>query len=129
MVVKIQCCNGMIVPYLPIINRQSSIFNPITPLTAHLLCLGCVAADLVARSFRIQWFLRGLGHPIRFRQAFTINVFGEAGCTLTPMRVAGEPARLAGMLQAGVPATAAFVAIAVEVLAACRASGSAPWTR
>ena len=118
MVVKIQCCNGMIVPYLPIINRQSSIFNPITPLTAHLLCLGCVAADLVARSFRIQWFLRGLGHPIRFRQACTINVFGEAGCTLTPMRVAGEPARLAGMLQAGVPATAAFVAIAVEVLAA-----------
>ena len=92
--------------------------NLLSPLTAHLLCLGCVAADLVARSFRIQWFLRGLGHPIRFRQAFTINVFGEAGCSLTPMRVAGEPARLAGMLQAGVPATAAFVAIAVEVLAA-----------
>jgi uncharacterized membrane protein YbhN (UPF0104 family) len=34
------------------------------------------------------------------------------------MRVAGEPMRLLGMLRSGVPATAAFMAIAIEVLAA-----------
>jgi uncharacterized membrane protein YbhN (UPF0104 family) len=34
------------------------------------------------------------------------------------MRVAGEPMRLLGILRSGVPATAAFMAIAIEVLAA-----------
>ena len=87
-------------------------------LTAHLVCVALVGADLVARALRIQWYLQGLGYRVRFRDAFTLNAFGDAGCTLSPMRVAGEPLRLAGMLRAGVPATAAFVAIAIEVIAA-----------
>jgi uncharacterized membrane protein YbhN (UPF0104 family) len=77
-----------------------------------------VLADLVARAFRIQWLLRGVGQRIRWRDAFVINAFGEAGCALTPLRLGGEPSRLAGMVGAGVPAPAAVVAIAVEVLAA-----------
>ena len=85
---------------------------------AHLLCAGLVAAGFVARAFRIQWILAGLRGRITFRDAVTLNAFGDAACALTPLRIGGEPARLGGMLRAGVSAPAAFVAISVEVLAA-----------
>lgn len=89
-----------------------------TPLQAHLLCLGLVAVDLLARAWRIQWIVRGLGHQVSVKDAFVLNAFGDAACALTPLRIGGEPARLAGMLRSGVPATAAFVGISLEVLAA-----------
>jgi uncharacterized membrane protein YbhN (UPF0104 family) len=87
-------------------------------LDATLICLALVAVDLVVRAWRIQWIVRGLGHRIGFRDSFVLNAYGDAACALTPLRVGGEPARLAGMLQSKVPATAAFVAISLEVLAA-----------
>jgi len=89
-----------------------------TPLQAHLICLGLVTADLLARAWRIQWIIRGLGHRISLWDSFVLNAFGDAACALTPLRIGGEPARLAGMLRSRVPAPAAFVAISLEVLAA-----------
>ena len=89
-----------------------------TLLQAHLVCLGLVAADLLARAWRIQWIIRGLGHRISLWDSFVLNAFGDAACALTPLRIGGEPARLAGMLRSRVPAPAAFVAISLEVLAA-----------
>jgi uncharacterized membrane protein YbhN (UPF0104 family) len=89
-----------------------------TPLQAHVICLGLVAADLLARAWRIQWIIRGLGHRISLWDSFVLNAFGDAACALTPLRIGGEPARLAGMLRSRVPAPAAFVAISLEVLAA-----------
>jgi uncharacterized membrane protein YbhN (UPF0104 family) len=90
----------------------------VTPLQAHLICVGLVAADLLARLWRIQWIVQGLGHRMTAKDAFILNAFGDAACALTPLRIGGEPARLAGMLRSGVPATGAFVAISLEVLAA-----------
>jgi len=89
-----------------------------TPVQAHLLCVGLVAADLLARAWRIQWIVQGLGHRMTLWDSFVLNAFGDAACALTPLRIGGEPARLAGMLRSRVPATAAFVAISLEVLAA-----------
>ena len=89
-----------------------------TPIQAHLICLALVAADLLARAWRIQWIVQGLGHRMTVKDAFVLNVFGDAACALTPLRIGGEPARLAGMLRSGVPPTAAFVGISLEVLAA-----------
>ena len=89
-----------------------------TPLQAHLICVGLVAVDLLARAWRIQWIIQGLGHRMSLKDAFILNAFGDAACALTPLRIGGEPARLAGMLRSGVPATAAFVGISLEVLAA-----------
>ena len=77
-----------------------------------------VAIDLVARTWRLQWLAQGVGSRLTFGESFRINTYAEAGATLTPMRVGGEPARLAGMLAAGVPASASFVAIAYEVITA-----------
>jgi len=87
-------------------------------MQAHLICLGLMAADFLARALRIRWILAGLRTHITFGEAVTLNAFGDAACALTPLRIGGEPARLAGMLRARVPAPAAFVAISVEVLAA-----------
>ena len=89
-----------------------------TPLSAHLLCIGLVAADLLARLWRIQWIVQGLGHRMTVKDAFILNAFGDAACALTPLRIGGEPARLAGMLRSGVPAVASFVALSIEALAA-----------
>jgi uncharacterized membrane protein YbhN (UPF0104 family) len=88
------------------------------PVEAHLLCVGLVAVDFAARAWRIQLIVQGLGHRLSFRDAFVLNAFGDAASALTPLRIAGEPARLAGMLRSRVPAVAAFVAISLEVLAA-----------
>jgi uncharacterized membrane protein YbhN (UPF0104 family) len=90
----------------------------VTGLEAHLLCIALVAVDLLVRAWRIQWIVQGLGHRLTVKDAFVLNAFGDAACALTPLRIGGEPARLAGMLRSGVPATAAFVAISLEVLAA-----------
>jgi uncharacterized membrane protein YbhN (UPF0104 family) len=89
-----------------------------TLLQAHLVCVALIAVDLAARAWRIQWIIQGLGHRISFWDSFILNAFGDAACALTPLRIGGEPARLAGMLRSRVPATAAFVAISLEVLAA-----------
>lgn len=89
-----------------------------TVVEAHLLCLALVAIDLLARAWRIQWIIQGLGHRISVRDSLVLNAFGDAACALTPLRIGGEPARLAGMLRSRVPAAAAFVAISLEVLAA-----------
>lgn len=91
---------------------------PATVLEATLVCIALVIVDLVVRAWRIQWIVQGLGHRIGFRDSFVLNAYGDAACALTPLRIGGEPARLAGMLRSRVPATAAFVAISLEVLAA-----------
>jgi uncharacterized membrane protein YbhN (UPF0104 family) len=88
------------------------------PLQAHLLCVALVVVDFVARAWRIQLIVQGLGHRLAFRDAFVLNAWGDAACALTPLRLGGEPARLAGMLRSRVPAVAAFLAISLEVLAA-----------
>ena len=88
------------------------------PAEAHLVCLALVAVDFAARAWRIQLIVQGLGHRLSFWDAFVLNAFGDAACALTPLRLGGEPARLAGMLRSSVPAVAAFVAISLEVLAA-----------
>lgn len=85
---------------------------------AHLVCAALVAGDLLARAWRIQWIVRGVGHRMSLWDSFVLNAFGDAACALTPLRIGGEPARLAGMLRSRVPAAAAFVAISLEVLAA-----------
>jgi len=85
---------------------------------AHAICAALFLADLGIRALRIRWYLAGLGHPIRFLEAIQLNAWGDAAAGLTPMRFGGEAARLAGILRAGVPATAGFMAVGLEVMVA-----------
>lgn len=87
-----------------------------SPVEAHLICLGLVAADLLVRAWRIQWIMRGLGSGLRLRDAFVVNAFGDAANALTPLRLGGEPARVAGLLRSGVRMTAALVGITLEAV-------------
>jgi uncharacterized membrane protein YbhN (UPF0104 family) len=85
---------------------------------AHLICLGLVAADLLARAWRIRWLVRATGRGLSLRSAMAINVVGDAACALTPLRIGGEPARAAVMLRSGIPAGTVVSAIGIEVVAA-----------
>jgi uncharacterized membrane protein YbhN (UPF0104 family) len=77
-----------------------------------------VIADFVARALRIKMLTRGVRYRLSFADAFAVNAIGDAASAVSPLRIAGEPARLGTMLRVGVPATASFVAITYEVLAA-----------
>ncbi len=87
-----------------------------TLLAAHLLCVGLVALDQLVRALRIRLLIGAIGHPLSLRDAVAINAIGDTASAVTPMRIGGEPARLAGLLHHGVPATASFVAQAFEVI-------------
>lgn len=85
---------------------------------AHVACAGLVALDLAARTVRLHALARGAGAPITTRAAVAINLLADGGATLTPMRLGGEPARIAGMRAAGMRFGAVGVAIAYELIVA-----------
>lgn len=85
-------------------------------LEAHLICSLLVVVDLVTRALRFQWILAGLRTPVSFRDAFVMTTVGDAAAVLTPNRIGAEPTRLAAAAFAGVPVTAAFVAVTFELL-------------
>ncbi len=86
-------------------------------LHAHLLCAALVVLDSLARALRIQFFALGLGSRIRFFHAIVLNLFGDAAASVSPLRVAGQPARLLGLHHAGMSTKSAIVTIAIEALA------------
>ena len=81
----------------------------------HLLALVLLAVDCVVRAWRIQLAAWTAGARLSFRDAFRLNLYGEAASQLTPNRLGGEPARFLGLTEAGVRAVPALVAIGVEV--------------
>lgn len=87
-----------------------------TPSSVHLTCIALVAADIVARSWRTQLLVHGVGHQLSFRRSFAINSFGDAAATLTPLRLAGQPARVLALVHDGVPLDATLVALGVEAV-------------
>jgi len=87
-----------------------------SPLAAHALCLGLVALDFLVRGWRLQWIMQGLGSRLPLRDGVVVNAFGDAANALTPLRLGGEPARVAGLLRTGVRLTAALVGITLEAV-------------
>jgi len=88
----------------------------VSPVAAHALCLGLVVLDFLLRGWRIQWIMKGLGFRLRLRDAFVANAFGDAANALTPMRLGGEPARVAGLMRSGARTTAILVGVTVEAV-------------
>lgn len=85
-------------------------------LQAHLICIALVIIDLVTRAWRFQWILRGMHFRVPFMEVLALNTVGDAASAVTPLRLGGEPARLAALTHAKVPLSAGIVAAVVEVL-------------
>ncbi len=81
----------------------------------HVACLGLVGADMVARALRIRLLVSRLGERLSFRDALRLNLLGDAAAELTPFRVAGEPSRVAALLQCGVRVDSALLSVAAEL--------------
>ena len=82
---------------------------------SHLLALALLALDTLVRAWRIQLATRTAGARLSFRDAFRLNLYGEAASQLTPNRLGGEPARFLGLTEAGLRPVTGLVAIGVEV--------------
>ena len=87
-----------------------------TAIHIHLICVALVAVDFVARTWRMQWILKALGHSLGFGTVFIHSALGETASSLTPLRLGGEPARIWAMTREGVPMTVGVVSIGVELL-------------
>src|SRR5437660_7817277 len=81
----------------------------------HLLALALLALDCLVRAWGIQLATWTAGGRLSFRDAFRLNLYGEAASQLTPSRLGGEPARFLGLTEAGLRPVTAIVAIGVEV--------------
>ncbi len=88
-----------------------------TLLTANVICLALVAVDFGARAWRIRLLVRWLGYPLSFRDAFVVNAIGDGACAISPARLLGEPARIAGLSLTATPVSAALVAAGYEIIA------------
>lgn len=87
-------------------------------VTVPLACAALVAVDLAARSWRLCTLTAMAGQAIRPLDAFRANVLADAGAVLSPMRVGGEPARVAALAAAGMGMPAIVAAIGWELATA-----------
>lgn len=88
----------------------------LTVLEAHLVCLLLVVADLIARSYRLRWYLHGFGRNLSVNDALHATAWGDAAAGLTPLRFGGEAAKFAGLVRGGIPAALSVMTLALEAI-------------
>lgn len=88
----------------------------LTVLEAHLVCLLLMSVDLIARGYRLRWYLHGMGRELKVSDALHATAWGDAAAGLTPLRFGGEAAKFAGLLRGRIPAGLAVVALGLEAV-------------
>jgi uncharacterized membrane protein YbhN (UPF0104 family) len=88
----------------------------LTLLEAHLLCLAIVGLDILGRSLRLRWYLKGLGTELSFSHALTATAWGDAAAGLTPLRFGGEAAKFAGLIRGNVRPGTALLGLGLEAI-------------
>jgi uncharacterized membrane protein YbhN (UPF0104 family) len=86
-----------------------------TPL-AHLLCVLLLVVDGVSRAWRLQAFVHAFGGSLRLSDAARANLVEDAAAAVTPLRLGGQPARIAMLVRAGVRTSTTIVASVVEAV-------------
>ncbi|MFI5311223.1 MAG: lysylphosphatidylglycerol synthase domain-containing protein [Gemmatimonadales bacterium] len=84
--------------------------SPVHQLVALALC----GTEIVVRAVRIRLLMPEV--DLSFRQAITVNAYGDAASAVTPGRLGGEPARFVGFRRAGIEAPRVLAGLAVETL-------------
>lgn len=85
-------------------------------LEAHSLCLAIVGLDVVGRSLRLRWYLKGLGAELSLSHAITATAWGDAAAGLTPLRFGGEAAKFAGLIRGAIRPGTALLGLALEAV-------------
>jgi uncharacterized protein (TIRG00374 family) len=85
------------------------------PLSAHLLALAAVAAEIISRSWKISWSARAVRLRLPFMTSLRTCLAGDFGASVTPARSGAEPARFLVLAEAGIPASDALVVIYAEL--------------
>ena len=85
------------------------------PVTAHLLALGAVAAEVFTRALKIKLAARSLGIPIRLSTSSRMSLAGDFGGSITPARSGAEPARFFVLAQAGIKPVNALIILFCEL--------------
>lgn len=85
------------------------------PLSAHLLALAAVIAEIASRSWKISWSARAVGLRLPFMTSMRTCLAGDFGASVTPARSGAEPARFLVLAEAGVPASKALVILYAEL--------------
>jgi uncharacterized membrane protein YbhN (UPF0104 family) len=83
---------------------------------AHFLCLVLVLVDIVARAYRLRWYLYGFGRELSVQDALNATTWGDAAAGLTPLRFGGEGAKFAGLIRGGIPAGLSVMTLALEAI-------------
>jgi hypothetical protein len=88
---------------------------PTIPLSAHMLALGFVLAEIATRSVKIHWSAAALRIPLRFATALRVCLGGDFGASITPSRSGAEPARFLVLAEAGVPPAGTILILFTEL--------------
>lgn len=83
---------------------------------AHFLCLALVLVDIIARAYRLRWYLHGFGRELSVQDALNATTWGDAAAGLTPLRFGGEGAKFAGLIRGGIPAGLSVMTLALEAI-------------
>ena len=88
----------------------------LSPYIAHTVCGLIAIADLATRGLRLSLLARCTGQRLSSRDAFLSIVWADAASGVTPMRVGGEPAKLGGLLRAGLLLGPSLVVLGLEMV-------------
>lgn len=87
---------------------------PLSFLHAQAACVALVVIDAAARMARLQLLVRTFGRSLGAWDALRANLVEDAAAGLTPMRLGGQPARMAILARAGLPASTIITASVAE---------------
>ena len=88
---------------------------PPIPLSAHLLALAAVIAEIATRSFKIQWSAASLRIRLSLETSLRVCLGGDFAASITPARSGAEPARFLVLAEAGVPAASTLLLLFTEL--------------
>jgi uncharacterized protein (TIRG00374 family) len=85
------------------------------PVIGHVLAIGAMTLEVLARVAKLQLGAAALGIPFTFIMSFRTNLGGDFGAGITPSRSGSEPARFLILSESGMRPTAAILILFTEL--------------
>ena len=88
---------------------------PALPWWAHVLALGAVAGEIMARGLKLHWSAAAMHIPLRLETALRVCMGGDFAAAITPGRSGAEPARFLVLAERGMPAASILIVLFTEL--------------